>query len=53
MKVAKEFRIYCPGKFPESRKERNEFYRLMEKMGIMRLIFGSFEYKEIIVREVK
>ena len=53
MKNGKEFRIYCPGKFPQSRKERNEFYRLMERMGIMKLIFGSFENKEIIVRGVK
>lgn len=52
MKKVKEFRIYCPAKFPESRKERNEFYRFMERIGIMKLIFGSFESKEIIVREV-
>lgn len=53
MKKGREFRMYCPGILPESRKERNEFYRLMEKMGIMRMIFGTFDGKEIIVRELK
>ena len=46
---AKEFRMYSGG-FPESRKERDKFYWLMEKTGIFKQIFNN---KEIIARKVK
>ena len=45
----KEFRMYCSG-FPESRKERDKFYWIMERTGIFKQIFDN---KEIITREVK
>jgi len=45
----KEFRMYSSG-FPETRKERDKFYWIMEKTGIFKQIFNN---KEIIARDVK
>ncbi len=45
----KEFRMYTSS-FPETRKERDKFYWIMEKTGIFKQIFDG---KEIIVRDVK
>ena len=41
--------MYSSG-FPETRKERDKFYRLMERTGTMKLLFDN---KEVIIREVK
>jgi len=48
-KPVKEFRMYSGG-FPESRKDRDKFYWLMERTGIFKRIFDR---KEIIARDVK
>ena len=45
----KETRVYSGG-FPETRKQRDKFYRLLERTGKMKLIFDN---KEVIIREVK
>ena len=45
----KELWMYSSG-FPESRKERDKFYWMMEKTGIFKQIFDN---KEIIARKVK
>ena len=45
----KEFRAYFSG-FPETREERDKFYRIMERTGTFKQIFDN---KEIIVREIR
>ena len=49
-KQVKEFRMYSGGGYPETQKEREDFYSFMERTGIFRQIFDG---KEIIARELR
>ena len=47
MKRFKYTRMYLGGGLPETRKERDRLYRLMERTGIMKMLFSG---SEIIVK---